>query len=74
MNAMTLSNVAQRPGLPDTRGHETHRPGQLKTTHELLRKAADKRWADAVMTNSDIVLALAKIAAGDSLRKGRGSR
>ena len=37
----------------------------------LLKKAADKRWPDAVMTNSGIVLALAKIAARDSLRKGR---
>ena len=29
----------------------------------LLRKAAEKRWPDAVMTNSGIVLALARIAA-----------
>lgn len=38
----------------------------VKMTQEdfdLLRKAAEKRWADAVMTNSGIVLALAKIAA-----------
>ena len=33
----------------------------------LLKKAADKRWPDAVMTNSGIVLALAKIAAKTSL-------
>ena len=33
----------------------------------LLRKAADKRWTDAVMTNSGIVLALARIAARDIL-------
>ena len=37
----------------------------------LLRKAAEKRWPDAVMTNSGIVLALAKIAARETLRKGR---
>jgi len=36
---------------------------------ELLRKAAEKRWPDAVMTNSGIVLALAKIAARDTLTK-----
>jgi len=29
----------------------------------LLKKAAQKRWPDAVMTNSGIVLGLAKIAA-----------
>ena len=29
----------------------------------LLRKAAEKRWPDAILTNSGIVLALAKIAA-----------
>jgi hypothetical protein len=33
----------------------------------LLRKAAEKRWPDAVMTNSGIVLALARIAARDAL-------
>ena len=35
----------------------------------LLKKAAEKRWPDAVMTNSGIVLALAKIAAKSSLTK-----
>jgi hypothetical protein len=35
----------------------------------LLSKAAAKRWRDAVMTNSGIVLALAKIAARDTLTK-----
>jgi hypothetical protein len=39
---------------------------------ELLRKAADKRWPDAVMTNSGIVLALAKIAARSSFSKVPG--
>jgi hypothetical protein len=36
---------------------------------ELLQKAADKRWPDAVLTNSGIVLALAKIAARETLGK-----
>ena len=34
---------------------------------ELLQKAAEKRWRDAVLTNSGIVLALAKIAARQTL-------
>jgi hypothetical protein len=36
----------------------------------LLQKAAEKRWPDAVMTNSGIVLALARIAAREIMRKG----
>jgi len=32
-----------------------------------LRKAAQKRWPDAVMTNSGMVLGLARIAARDIL-------
>jgi hypothetical protein len=36
---------------------------------ELLKKAAEKRWPDAVMTNSGIVLGLAKIAARQALTK-----
>lgn len=38
----------------------------VKMTEEdfaLLRKAAEEHWRDAVMTNSGIVLALARIAA-----------
>jgi len=38
---------------------------------DLLKKAANKRWPDAVMTNSGIVLALARIAARDTLKKKR---
>ncbi len=44
----------------------------VKMTQEdfdLLKKAAEKRWPDAVITNSGIVLALAKIAARDTLTK-----
>jgi hypothetical protein len=41
---------------------------------ELLRKAAEKRWPDAVMTNSGIVLAFAKIAARDTVREGKRHR
>lgn len=41
---------------------------------QLLRKAAEKRWPDAVITNSGIVLALAKIAARETLIKGKMGR
>lgn len=49
----------------------------VKMTQEdfgLLQKAAEKRWPDAVMTNSGILLALAKIAARDSLAKEKKGR
>jgi hypothetical protein len=36
---------------------------------EFLRKAAEKKWPDAVMTNSGIVLALARIAARQIVTK-----
>jgi hypothetical protein len=35
---------------------------------QLLKKAAEKKWPDAVMTNSGIALGLAKIAAREILR------
>lgn len=44
----------------------------VKMTQEdfsLLTKAAEKRWPEAVMTNSGIVLAFAKIAARQSIEK-----
>ena len=46
----------------------------VKMTEEdfaTLRKAAEKRWPDAVITNSGIVLALAKIAARETLGKSK---
>jgi hypothetical protein len=42
-----------------------------KDDFRLLKKAAEKRWPDAVITNSGIVLGLAKIAARDTLSKKR---
>jgi hypothetical protein len=36
---------------------------------DFLKKAAGKHWPDAIMTNSGIVLALAKIAARRVLEK-----
>jgi len=33
----------------------------------LLKRAADKHWPDAVMTNSGVVLALARISAREIL-------
>ena len=44
----------------------------VKMTQEdfnLLRRAAERHWPDAVLTNSGIVLAFAKIAARDALAK-----
>jgi hypothetical protein len=39
---------------------------------QLLKKASEKKWPDAVMTNSGIVLGLAKISARAVLkRKGK---
>jgi hypothetical protein len=35
----------------------------------LLKKAAEKKWPDAVMTNSGVVLGLAKISAREILKK-----
>lgn len=46
----------------------------VKMTEEdfqLLRKASEKRWPDAVLTNSGIVLALARIAARQTLEKSK---
>jgi len=37
----------------------------------LLKKAAARKWPDAVMTNSGIVLGLAKISARDALQGGK---
>jgi hypothetical protein len=39
---------------------------------QLLKKAADKKWPDAVMTNSGVVLGLAKISAREILGKRKG--
>jgi hypothetical protein len=49
----------------------------VKMTEEdfaLLRKAAEEHWRDAVMTNSGIVLALARIAARDILGQKKASK
>jgi hypothetical protein len=47
----------------------------VKMTEEdfaLLKKASEKRWPDAVITNSGVVLALARIAARDILHSKKG--
>jgi hypothetical protein len=43
---------------------------------DLLQKAAHTHWPDAVLSNSGIVLGLAKIAARDILKRGdtKGAR
>jgi len=48
----------------------------VKMTQEdfdLLQEAARKRWPDAVMTNSGVVLAFAKIAARETLKGKKSS-
>ena len=71
----TLSNVVVQDKLSDTGSMKRTVQVNVKMTQDdfdLLRKAAAKRWPDAVITNSGIVLALAKIAARDTLtKKGR---
>jgi hypothetical protein len=49
----------------------------VKMTDEdfkLLQKAAEKKWPDAVMTNSGIVLALARIAAREVVGTTKASK
>ena len=68
----TLSNIAQQPGMTDIRGMKRTVQVNVKMTQEdfnLLRRAAKSRWPDAVITNSGIVLAFAKIAAREVLAK-----
>jgi hypothetical protein len=70
----TLSNIASQSRMPDTKGMKRTTQVNVKMTSEdfdLLRKAAEKKWPDAVITNSGIVLALAKIAAKEVLKKRR---
>jgi uncharacterized protein (DUF1778 family) len=58
----------------DTRGMKRTIQVNVKMTSDdfdLLQKAAEKKWPDAVITNSGIVLALAKIAAREVLKKRR---
>lgn len=68
------SNVADVPVLVDTESMKRTIQVNVKMTEEdfdLLKRAAEKRWRDAVMTNSGIVLGLAKIAARQTLRRKR---
>ena len=58
--------------MPDTGGMKRTVQVNVKMTQEdfhLLKRAAEKRWPDALITNSGIVLALAKIAARQTLGK-----
>lgn len=65
-----LSNIATQLRMPDIGRMKRTVQVNVKMTQddfELLQKAAEKRWRDAVLTNSGIVLALAKIAARQTL-------
>lgn len=66
--------------MPSNRGYSIQ--GGMKRTVQVnvkmteedfrtLKRAAEKRWPDAVITNSGIVLALAKIAARETLGRGK---
>ena len=71
----TISNVVTQQKINDTGSMKRTVQVNVKMTEEdskLLHKAAERRWPDAVMTNSGIVLALARIAAREILgRKAR---
>ncbi len=41
---------------------------------ELFKNAAEQRWPDAVLTNSGIILALARIAARETLGERKAKR
>jgi hypothetical protein len=41
---------------------------------ELLQRAAAALWPDAILSNSGIILGLAKISAKDILQKASGKR
>jgi hypothetical protein len=63
--------------MPDSGGMKRTTQVNVKMTEEdfaLLRKAAERHWPDAVITNSGIVLALAKIAARNILGERKRQR
>lgn len=65
-----MSNIVYQAEILDSRGMKRTIQVNVKMSEEdfaLLKKAADKHWPDAVITNSGIVLALARIAARDIL-------
>lgn len=67
-----LVTLRRAVSSPHTRGMKRTVQVNVKMTPEdaeLFRKAAEKRWPDAVLTNSGIILALARIAARDTLGK-----
>lgn len=66
----TISNVFPQRSIGDTGEMKRTVQVNVKMTEDdfkMLRKAAEKRWPDAVITNSGIVLALARIAARETL-------
>jgi hypothetical protein len=73
----TISTLAGQPIIFDTGGMKRTVQVNVKMTQEdfdLLLKAAEKRWPDAVMTNSGVVLGLAKIAAKETLGRTTASK
>jgi uncharacterized protein (DUF1778 family) len=69
----TNSNVAWQLQNSDTGVMKRTMQINVKLSPEdfsLLKRAAERKWPDAVMTNSGIVLGLAKISAKEVLRRG----
>jgi len=65
-------NVVGQREILDTGGMKRTVQVNVKMTQsdfELLSRAAEKKWPDAVMTNSGIVLAFAKIAAREAITR-----
>lgn len=65
-----INTIANQPGVVDSRSMKRTVQVNVKMTDEdfsALKRAADAKWPDAVMTNSGIVLALARIAAREIL-------
>lgn len=69
-----ISNIEWQLIMVDTGGMKRTVQVNVKMSPEdfnLLKRAAERRWPEAVMTNSGVVLGLAKIAAKATLTKAK---
>jgi len=74
----TINSVAVKRETPDDNStmQSSKRTVQVNVKmstedFELLRRAADARWPEAILSNSGIILGLAKMAAKDVLGSKR---